>query len=456
MTTAIFAKQALTSDGWRNNVTVSIEQDGRIVDVSFKEISADKSVDILLPALANLHSHSFQRAMAGLAEKRGSKPYDDFWSWRKVMYHFLEILTPQDIEAIAAQVQMEMLESGYAACAEFHYLHHAPNGLRYDQLDELSERLYQAALKTGIGYTHLPVLYMRGGLDNQKLAGSQLRFGNDLDQFRALFDKLSDRQRGLPSDYVLGVAPHSLRAVTHQALDLCAKLNPSTPIHIHIAEQQSEVDDVIRHYKNRPVRWLLDHFSIDQRWCLVHATHMDDSETKDLAHSNAVVGLCPITEANLGDGIFKAGDYTKLGGRFGIGSDSNVKIALNEELRTLELSQRLRDQKRVVLTSQDSPSNGRFLYQHAASGGAQALGRNSGIIEVGAFADLVALDGDHHVSTDLKHDTILDSWIFSSDNQIVTDVWAAGRHVVRNGMHIEHEHISRQFKQTMKKLRQAL
>ncbi|MFT6033165.1 MAG: formimidoylglutamate deiminase [Arenicella sp.] len=456
MATTIFANQALTSSGWQHNIAVSIDDNGRIADIYAATGNEEKKVGILLPALSNLHSHAFQRAMAGLAEHRGSNPVDDFWTWRKVMYRFLEILSPDDIEVIAAQVQLEMLESGYAASAEFHYLHHHHDGTQYHNIGELSERLFQASLTSGIGYTHLPVLYMRGGLDDRALQGGQKRFANDLDQFEALFASLTVSISELPNDAVLGVAPHSLRAVSKDGLLMASRLDNKTPIHIHIAEQQSEVNDVVQALGARPIRWLLDNIEVDKRWCLIHATHTDNAELIDLAKSGAVAGLCPITEANLGDGTFDALKFFENGGRYGIGSDSNVKIGLSEELRMLEVSQRLRDQRRVVLSSQQLPSNGRFLYSHAATGGAQALARDSGRIEVGALADLVALNDEHYSIAGLSNDTVLDTWIFACGDDIVSDVWAAGRHMVKDGQHIRRDDINHKFLQTMKRLRKQL
>jgi formimidoylglutamate deiminase len=456
MATSIFARQALTVSGWQENVSIHINEQGRISDITPSTGDANHTVGVLLPALSNVHSHSFQRAMAGLAEQRGPTPVDDFWTWRKVMYRFLEILTPEDVEAIAAHVQMEMLESGYASSAEFHYLHHNYKGVHYDDICELSERLFQASLISGIGYTHLPVLYMRGGLDGRALQGGQLRFGCDIDEFQVLYSQLSKRMASLPQDYVLGVAPHSLRAVSREGMLLVSGLNKSTPIHIHVSEQQSEVSEVVETLGSRPIRWLLENVEVDQRWCLIHATHTDDSELLDFAKSGAVAGLCPITEANLGDGIFDAHAFFEAGGRCGIGSDSNVRIGVSEELRMLEVSQRLRDQRRVVLSSDQTPSNGRFLYSHAAIGGAQALGRDSGRIEVGALADLVALNDDHHSIAGLSKDTVLDTWIFASSDDIVSDVWAAGRHVVRDSVHFSRDQISSKYQQTMKRLRKEL
>ncbi len=456
MTTTISAKQVLTADGWQHNATIEIDDSGYISKISGDHRQADESVDILLPALSNLHSHSFQRAMAGLAEKRGPNPIDDFWSWRKVMYRFLEILSPDDIQTIAALVQMEMLEAGFAASAEFHYVHHAHKGQRYAQLDELSQRHFEAARLTGIGYTHLPVLYMQGGLDGRELIGGQLRFGCSIDEFHTLFDTLDGRFSDLPKDYCLGVAPHSLRAISPEALSSVIQLAPNAPIHIHAAEQLAEVREVKEVLGTTPVRWLLENMPIDHRWCLIHATHLDHAETVDLATSNAVAGLCPITEANLGDGIFNAETYMKNGGNFGIGADSNVNIALSEELRMLEVSQRLRDQRRVVLSNEQTKSNGRYLYQSACQGGAQAIGRKSGSIEVGTLADLVALNANHYSIAELSEDTILDTWIFACSDDIISDVWSAGRHMVRDGVHVQRNKITSEFHQTITRLRRDL
>ncbi|MEM9495399.1 MAG: formimidoylglutamate deiminase [Pseudomonadota bacterium] len=454
--TMIAAKQALTPDGWRKDVVVDIGDDGRISSIDARSCDADHTVGVLLPALSNLHSHSFQRAMAGLAERRGPNAHDDFWTWRKVMYRFLEVLSPDDIGDIAALVQMEMLEAGYAAQAEFHYVHHGQNGAHYAQIDETAQRHIEAAKLTGIGYTHLPVLYMQGGLDGRALEGGQRRFGCSLDDFSALYDANKLSLIGAPDDYRLGVAPHSLRAVTKAGLEASADFAPDGPIHIHAAEQLGEVRDVQEALGARPVRWLLDNLPVDNRWCLIHATHLDEAEVDDFAASKAVAGLCPITEANLGDGIFNASRFMEADGAIGVGSDSNVKIALSEELRMLEVSQRLRDKRRVVLTSEKTPSNGRLLYEKAALGGAQALGRDSGAIKVGAFADLVALDDEHIAIAGLEDDFILDSWIFVCTDDLVSDVWSAGRHVVRQGRHIAHDAITETYKKTIKRLRQDL
>jgi formimidoylglutamate deiminase len=456
MTIEISASQMLSASGWLHDVKVSIDGEGYVVGIAPCDGQCVHSVGVLLPAPGNVHSHSFQRAMAGLAERRGPTAIDDFWTWRQVMYRFLELLSPDDIEVIAAQVQMEMLEAGYAAQAEFHYLHHAPGGHAYDQLGETSLRHFKAAELTGIGYTHLPVLYMQGGLDGRPLEAGQRRFGCDLQQFADLHENLSARLDDMPSDFNLGVAPHSLRAVSSEGLELVLGLSPDGPIHIHAAEQIGEVREVVTALGSRPVRWLLDNMPIDKRWCLIHATQMEPEETLALAGSGAVAGVCPITEANLGDGIFDGRRFLEAGGLIGIGSDSNVRIGLTEELRMLEVSQRLRDRKRSILTDDQTCSNGRYLYERATRGSARALRRNAGRIEVGALADFVALDYNSPVLGGLRDDAILDAWIFAGTDDIVTDVWSAGRHMVRDGAHVNRHAIQAAYSELSLRLRARL
>ncbi len=308
--TKIFADTALLPQGWASNVLVTLEQ-GRIAQVTTGAAPEGERVACLLPAPANLHSHAFQRAMAGLTERR-SAGQDSFWTWRSLMYRFLDHLTPEDVQAIAAMVMVEMAEAGYAAVAEFHYLHHAPGGARYDNLAEMSARIAAAAAETGLGLTHLPVLYSRGGCDDRPLTAGQQRFGNTPDAFADLWHAAQTALKPLPADTVLGVAPHSLRAASAEGITLAAALSPSTPIHIHVAEQVAEVTEVLAATGQRPVDWLLSHQPLSNRWCLIHATQMTPAETEAMARSGAVAGLCPITEANLGDGIFDGARYLGL------------------------------------------------------------------------------------------------------------------------------------------------
>ncbi|MCZ4261673.1 formimidoylglutamate deiminase [Limimaricola sp. G21655-S1] len=447
----IYAKQALLAEGWATNVRLDL-RDGRIVsiDPGTGPEANDTRVDTLLPALGNLHSHAFQRAMAGMTEFRQAGR-DSFWTWRELMYRFMDRLTPEQIEAIAAQAYVEMLEAGYASVGEFHYVHHQPGGMPYDNIAELSERIFAAAARTGIGLTHLPVLYSYGGAGQAELNAGQRRFGNGVDDFERLFDAASAALRHLPGDARIGIAPHSLRATSPGVLSRLVARHGQGPIHIHIAEQPREVREIEDWLGARPVEWLLDNQPVDGRWCLIHATHMTIAETRDMAASGAVAGLCPITEANLGDGAFNGPDYVAAGGGFGIGSDSNVNISLTEELRMLEYSQRLRDTSRNVLVPGEG-SVGRFLYMSAARGGAQALAREAGSIATGNLADLVAIDSRSAALCALSRDNLLDGLVFAATDRVVTDVWSAGRHVVRGGHHVERDAVLSAYRTAMEKL----
>ncbi|GAA6163199.1 formimidoylglutamate deiminase [Pelagimonas sp. KU-00592-HH] len=447
----IFAKQVLVGQDWRSDCRVTCDG-GRIaaLDEGVSVGPDDYCVDVLLPSLANLHSHAFQRAMAGMTEFRAAGK-ESFWTWRDLMYRFLEHLTPDHIEAIAALVFMEMQEAGYASVGEFHYVHHQQGGARYGRLSELSERIFAAARETGIGLTHLPVLYSYGGVNQEALAGGQLRFANDVDRFLKLVDACKGSLSDMPPDTRVGIAPHSLRATSPTDLARVLEAVPEGPVHIHISEQVQEVADVEAKLGQRPVAWLLDHAEVNDRWCLIHATHMSEAETIAMARSGATAGLCPITEANLGDGPFNGPTYIGQGGRFGLGSDSNVRISLSEELRTLEYSQRLRDQARNVMVA-GAGSVGAFLYTGAATGGAQALGRDAGEVAVGKLADLVAIDSTDPALCALRGDQLLDGLCFAAADGVVTDTWSAGRHMVRQGRHIARDRIVDRYKATISEL----
>lgn len=436
----IWAAEALTPAGWAKDVRIAIDDGGRIQEIAAERPPEGERVDLLLPAPANTHSHSFQRAMAGLTERRGSDAADSFWTWRRLMYAFLEQLTPDDVEAIASLVQMEMLEAGFAAVGEFHYLHHQPDGRRYDDLAEMSARIAAAAARTGIGLTLLPVLYQHGGCDRRPLAGGQRRFGNDLDGFARLVDSATAAVRDLPGDARIGIAPHSLRAVAPETLGQAGALSPDGPVHMHIAEQQAEVDEVQAAWGRSPVDWLLNTTDLGPDWSLIHCTHMTQDECTRLAATGAAAVVCPITEASLGDGVFMAPEWLGAGGSIAIGSDSNVQIDLASELRLLEYGQRLTRHGRAIVAT-DAQSAGRRLFELAASGGAQALGRTSGAIAVGSFADLVALRTDGLTFAGRQGDSMLDSFVFAGDASLVSDVWASGRHVVREGRHVARDDI---------------
>jgi formiminoglutamate deiminase len=435
---------ALLADGWAERVRMTAE-DGRIVAVTpdaAPEVG-DERYGVMLPGVANLHSHAFQRGMAGMAERRGPSA-DSFWTWRDVMYRFANAIGPDEMEAIAALAFVEMLESGFVRAGEFHYVHHDRDGTPFTNPAEMGARLAAAAAETGIGLTLLPVLYMAAGFGGVAPKSEQRRFVHDVDGYARLIEASRAALAGL-DDGVVGVAPHSLRAVTPEALAAALAIGGDGPVHIHIAEQVGEVEDCLRHNGKRPVEWLLANAPVDARWCLVHATHVTPAELEGIVHSDAVVGLCPITEANLGDGVFPAAELFAAGGRFGVGSDSNVLIDLAQELRSLEYSQRLTRQARNLLSSPDCPSTGRALFDAARRGGAQALGVAVGDLAPGAPADFVTLDCAHPTLAGRSGDALLDAFVFANRGGMIDGVWCGGRQRVQGGRHAAREAVVRRY-----------
>lgn len=447
----IHVARALVGDEWRRDVLITVE--GRTIAAvapdSTPTAGSRRYSGVAVPGVANVHSHAFQRAMAGLVERRGPED-DSFWTWREVMYRFLASMTPDDIEAVAAWAYVEMLEAGFTTVGEFHYLHNAPDGTHYADPAETGGRIVAAAAASGIGLALLPSFYAHGGCGGQPPTPGQARFLFDLDGFAKLLESSRRHVEG-QEGATLGIAPHSLRAV--DAPEMRALVAPWTtgPIHIHAAEQAREVEDCVAWSGARPVQWLLDNMSLDGRWCLIHCTHMTPDESARLAKSGAVAGLCPITEANLGDGIFEAPRFAAAGGRFAVGTDSNVRIALNEELRTLEYGQRLREQKRNRL-GPIGASTGRHLFDAACRGGAQALGLASGSLAAGRTADIVILDEVHPALVGRDGDQVIDSWIFAAGDGALRDVFAGGQRVVADGQHVRRDAISRRFAVTMRRL----
>ncbi len=437
MASKLHLETALTPDGWRRDVVVRI--DGGIIaglEPAGRDATADRVAGVVVPGLPNLHSHAFQRAMAGLTEHRGGGAADSFWTWRETMYRFVERLTPDDLEAIAAFAYMEMLEAGFTWVAEFHYLHRQPDGRPYDNVAEMSERIVAGADTAGIGLTLLPVLYRQSGFRGQPPSPAQRRFLNDRESYGRLMETPT------PGG-TIGIAPHSLRAVTLDDLAWAAATWPGRPAHIHVSEQTREVDDCLAAHGRRPVDLLFDTIEADARWCLVHATHADADEIARIARAGAVVGLCPITEANLGDGLFDVPALLAAGGHFGIGSDSLVRISAADELRTLEYGQRLIRRQRNVLGSA-ACSTGRSLVDAALSGGARAVGAPVGALAPGQRADFVVLQPGPAGA-----DSALDSWLFAADNAAVRSVYRGGVPVVQQGRHRNRDAILARYRKVL-------
>lgn len=445
---------AYGASGWMSPGHISVDADGAIAGVSVD--APDSPIEavggIALPGIANLHSHAFQRAMAGLSEFRSDAAEDSFWTWRDLMYRFVGQITPDDLEAIAAQLYVEMLKSGYTAVGEFQYLHHDRDGTPFANRAEMTLRTLAAAEETGIGATFLPVLYQYSGFGEQAPGDGQRRFINDTEGFLRVYEIVA-AATAHAEDLHTGVAPHSLRAVGEDAMrTVTGSIHPAAPIHIHIAEQEKEVADCEAWSGQRPVEYLLDRLSVDDRWCLVHATHMTEAESRTAAASGVVAGLCPTTEANLGDGLFDLPGWLASGGAAGVGSDSHVSVSPVEELRLLEYGQRLRDRRRNIVAT-PGISSGRRLLDLAVSGGARALGRvgaggESGIC-AGARADIVVLDADAPIFAGQSPETFLESWIFSGNVSVVTDVFVGGKPVVQGGHHAREEEIAARYRDVL-------
>ena len=447
----LFFDQALLPSGWARDVRVTVA-DGTTVAVAqdAPRAGADHVPGIAVPGLPNLHSHGFQRGMAGLAERRGPTA-DSFWTWREVMYHFLQRLSPDDVEAITAFAYMEMLEAGFTTVGEFHYLHHDVDGRPYANLGEMVERIAAASAQTRIGLTLLPSFYAYGGFGGAPPVAGQRRFINDPDRFLDLVQRARAAVATLPEGRV-GIAPHSLRAVTPATLRAICRATPDGPIHIHAAEQLREVEECVAALGRRPVEWLLENAALDSRWCVIHATHTTPGEIAALAASQAMVALCPLTEASLGDGLFDGAAYLAAGGRFGIGTDSNIQIDAAAELRQLEYGQRLARRARNVMTLVEGEATGRRLYATALAAGAQALQRPLGALAVGSRADIVLLDDDHPDLTARDGDHWLDAWIFVAGRSAVKTVLVGGVTVVEAGRHTLRMAIAARFKAVVGKL----
>ena len=442
---------ALLPSSWANDVQVVVT-DGAITSVTagVPPAAGDERHQLAVPGLASLHSHAFQRGMAGLAELRGDTT-DTFWTWRETMYRFALTMTPDDVAAVATLLYVEMLERGFTRVGEFHYLHHDRDGSPYANPAEMAARIAEAAEASSIGLTLLPSFYAHGTFGGAAPHAGQRRFSCSVDQFAALMAASREAIRKLPGANI-GIAPHSLRAVAPDELAAIIPLAGTDPIHIHAAEQVREVEDCMAWSGQRPVEWLLEHAPVDRRWCLIHATHMTDREVAALAGSGAVAGLCPVTEASHGDGIFSAREFLAAGGRFGIGTDSNVLVGVADELRQLEYGQRLNHRERNVFSGRPGASTGRALFDHALSGGAQALAQTKAGLSPGARADIVTLDTSHPSLAARSGDTILDGWLFAAGSDAIDCVWAGGDKVVAGGRHRLRDKARERFNASVRRL----
>jgi formimidoylglutamate deiminase len=441
----LFVEKILLNDGWHENKTLCIE-DGIITNIEHGQTAnAEIARGIVIPGMINCHSHAFQRAFAGFSEQ-GSEGQDSFWTWRKVMYQFLDKLSAEDAEVIASQLYIEMLKKGYTRVAEFHYLHHQIDGQNYNSLATMAESIFNAAKTAGIGLTMLPVMYRFSGFGLQQSTDGQKRFINSIEQFNQLVSDCFDLTKQYKNTNI-GIAPHSLRAVDKESLESAVThvrgLDSKAPIHIHISEQQKEVDDCLAHYGERPVQWLLNNAKLDEHWCLIHATHINESERKAMIKSGAIAGICPTTEANLGDGIFPTTEFLNEQGTFAIGSDSQISVDPIEELRWLEYAQRLIKQQRAILATKEQSSVGLNLWQRAAAGGAQSTNSNTGDLSIGKQADLLVLDANQTKMFAHDEHNILDSMIFASQKNPIQDVMVNGQWVIEGGEHRQ-EHICAQ------------
>jgi formimidoylglutamate deiminase len=427
-------ESALLPTGWAQDVRVTLA-DGVITEVATgaSATANDARHKLAIPGMASLHSHAFQRGMAGLSETRGNVA-DTFWTWREAMYRFALSMTPKEAEAVATLLYVEMLEQGFTRVGEFHYLHHDRDGTPYANIAEMAERIAGAAAASGIALTLLPTFYAHSSFGGAAPHDGQRRFICSVDQFAKVMAASRAAIRGLRGANI-GIAPHSLRAVAPDELAAIVPLAEGGPVHIHAAEQTKEVDDCLAWSGSRPVEWLLKHAPVDHRWCLIHATHMTAGETEALAKSGAVAGLCPITEASLGDGVFAAREFIAAGGRFGVGTDSNVLVGVADELRQLEYAQRLKHRERNVLSGSLGASTGRALFDAALAGGGQALAQPIVGLQKGARADIVTLDVTHPSLAGRHGDAALDGWIFAAGAGAIDCVWASGDKVVEGGRH---------------------
>jgi formiminoglutamate deiminase len=453
--TGLWFESALLPSGWATHVRITAGAGGTIehVTAGTQAQPGDERHALALPGLPNVHSHAFQRGLAGLTERRGTGA-DSFWSWRELMYQFVERIGPEELEAVSALCFAEMLEAGFTHVGEFHYLHHDRDGTPYADRGELAGRIAAAAAHSGIGLTLLPVFYAHGGFGGAAAAPRQRRFISDPEGFAGIVEACYRAVRPLAGASV-GVAPHSLRAVTPQELSAIVALAHDGVVHLHIAEQAREVEECVAWSGRRPIEWLLENQPVGERWCLVHATHASAAELAGIAARRAVVGLCPITESSLGDGIFPAVPFHAHHGRMGVGSDSNILLDAAAELCTLEYSQRLAHRSRNVLAGGAGASTGRSLFDAALAGGSQVLGERQAAtgLAPGCPLNLVSLNAGHPALLERRGDEIMDSWIFAAGRAAIDCVWRAGERLVSGGRHRDRDALIARYAQALRRLR---
>ena len=428
------APLAYLPTGWAPDVAFGVDAGGTFTSVTpnapAAAIRGATRIDgVILPGMPNAHSHAFQRAMVGLTHRAGPGS-DNFWSWRTLMYALALRLSPEQIEAIATWVYVEMLRGGYTHVCEFHYLHNDVDGRPYADPAELSRAVLRAAKTAGIGITLLPVLYMTAGFGGTPARDEQRRFLSSPDRLLDVVRALRGEHAG-DTRVAFGLAPHSLRAVPPEALDTAVRglraLDAGAPLHIHIAEQTGEVDACLQWSGQRPVEWLLDHQPVDGTWNLVHATHMTSVESSRAAATGAVAVICATTEADLGDGIFDFAAWREAHGRIAIGTDSQVSRDWWSELRMLEYSQRLALRARNVGAASAGLSSSEQLFDRALAGGASASGLPLGRIETGARADWLVVRADKLAFAGRTPAAYLDSLVFDHHAADFSDVVVAGR-----------------------------
>lgn len=450
---SLYARQALLPTGWTSQVRLHWDDTGYFtrIETGVEPNPHERQHGFVSAGMTNLHSHAFQRAMAGMTEIAGEGP-DSFWTWRDLMYRYALAISPEQMQAIAAQLYSECLRHGYTSVCEFHYVHRAPNGEFYADVAETAKQVIAAAQSTGMGITMLPVLYSYADFKQQPLRADQRRFNTNVEQILTIIQALEDQRNGQTE---VGVAPHSLRAAsTDQIRDLVHAIPAGRPVHIHIAEQMREVNACLAATGKRPVELLFDTQTVDERWCLVHATHLTQQEVASMAASKSVAGICTSTEGNLGDGFFELPDYIAASGRFGIGTDSHASQSVVEEIRWLEYGQRLKQQGRNIASVKGQRRVADFLWQQCLLGGAQASGRRVGQLQSTYRADFIILDDQHPNLQNLDVVDVLSSVVFTGNDNLVRDVYVGGQQVVASGRHRDQTQINANYARCMQQLRQ--